>query len=440
MLCYVSLPNNVILEVEVDPKANGQECLEKVCHEQGIIELGYFGLQYKGNKGENLWLNVRNRITREVSGPTPYKFQLRVKFFVQPHLILQESTRHLFYLQVKQELKSNKLQINENAKLAKIIALMSQAEYGEQVNNCHQFHLYKSLLDRIADCDDEILGRIAIEHSKLHGITKCTAEYRVLQESSELQNYGMEYHEAKTTNCDLIGVGPDGIFIYNTSSTDSSLQETIQYALVQKAVHNGRRCSLYTYTDNGEIIEREFRMISHKAANALYRCITEMHSFFRCDTVNNAVSTQVSRDLKGILASLFHENTTLGQDYVFDVKQTCREVYDNTKRTLLKQETDAHNPTDELMEEDGEQHSDKEPSDTQVNECELLKQKLERIQDSFMCRVCMDAEISTVLIPCGHIVCCNGCALQLTECPLCRTGIQIAQKAFLPSSVLTKTS
>lgn len=87
----------------------------------------------------------------------------------------------------------------------------------------------------------------------------------------------------------------------------------IQYAVVQKAVHNGRRCLLYTYTENGEVIEREFRMISHKAANALYRCITEMHSFFRCDTVNNAVSTQVSRDLKGILASLFHENTTLGK-------------------------------------------------------------------------------------------------------------------------------
>ena len=30
MWCHVSQPNNVVLEVSVDQKANGQECLEKV--------------------------------------------------------------------------------------------------------------------------------------------------------------------------------------------------------------------------------------------------------------------------------------------------------------------------------------------------------------------------------------------------------------------------
>lgn len=31
MWCLVSQPNSVILEVQVDPKAKGEECLEKVC-------------------------------------------------------------------------------------------------------------------------------------------------------------------------------------------------------------------------------------------------------------------------------------------------------------------------------------------------------------------------------------------------------------------------
>jgi hypothetical protein len=46
-----------------------------------------------------------------------------------------------------------------------------------------------------------------------------------------------------------------------------------------------------------------------------FKRITEMHSFFRCDTVNSEVSTQVYRDFKGILASLFNENTTLGKRF-----------------------------------------------------------------------------------------------------------------------------
>lgn len=93
--CLVSQPNSVVLEVEVDLRANGQECLEKVCEKLGIdySEKDYFGLQYRGNKGENLWLNMRNRIDRQLSGPQPFRFQLRVKFFVQPHMLLQEKNK-----------------------------------------------------------------------------------------------------------------------------------------------------------------------------------------------------------------------------------------------------------------------------------------------------------------------------------------------------------
>ncbi|KAG7239954.1 hypothetical protein CRUP_011458, partial [Coryphaenoides rupestris] len=32
----------------------------------GIIEVGYFGLQYSGSKGENLWLNLRKRICQQM--------------------------------------------------------------------------------------------------------------------------------------------------------------------------------------------------------------------------------------------------------------------------------------------------------------------------------------------------------------------------------------
>lgn len=65
----------------------------QVCRRLGIIEVDYFGLQFTGNKGENLWLNLRNRISQQMDGLAPYRLKLRVKFFVEPHLILQEQTR-----------------------------------------------------------------------------------------------------------------------------------------------------------------------------------------------------------------------------------------------------------------------------------------------------------------------------------------------------------
>ena len=82
--------------------------------------------------------------------------------------------------------------------------------------------------------------------------------------------------------------------------------------MIVKAEHIGKQCVLKVVNDNA--IEREImlKMASPSAANAMYRCITEMHSFFCCDTVHNEVSSQFSRDLKGALAAIFNENTTLG--------------------------------------------------------------------------------------------------------------------------------
>lgn len=68
----------------------------QVCRKLGIIEADYFGLQFTGSKGENLWLNLRNRICQQMDNVTPCRLRLRVKFFVEPHLILQEQTRCVY--------------------------------------------------------------------------------------------------------------------------------------------------------------------------------------------------------------------------------------------------------------------------------------------------------------------------------------------------------
>ena len=89
---------------------NGERC-RQVCQKLGIVETDYFGLQVRGARGQSLWLNLRNEIRREVSAPLrpsassasadgvtvpAIRFQLRVKFWVPPHLLLQESTRSPF--------------------------------------------------------------------------------------------------------------------------------------------------------------------------------------------------------------------------------------------------------------------------------------------------------------------------------------------------------
>lgn len=88
----------------------------------------------------------------------------------------------------------------------------------------------------------------------------------------------------------------------------------IEYPMIKEATHAGKCLFLTVFNNrlNGEDSVVAVRLVSQRAANALYRCVTEMHSFYRCDTVRNVVLDQYSRDLKGILASFFNENSTLG--------------------------------------------------------------------------------------------------------------------------------
>ncbi|XP_032225383.2 uncharacterized protein LOC5501165 [Nematostella vectensis] len=64
-------------------------------------------------------------------------------------------------------------------------------------------------------------------------------------------------------------------------------------------------------------------------------------------------------------------------------------------------------------------------------EGESLQQKLERMQEERLCKICMDAEVGIVFLPCGHLSCCPGCAEGMELCPMCRAPIRETIRTFL---------
>ena len=53
----------------------------------------------------------------------------------------------------------------------------------------------------------------------------------------------------------------------------------------------------------------------------------------------------------------------------------------------------------------------------------VVKPVIEKINDNFICKVCMDRFVNTTFCPCGHYVTCRQCAQMLTNCPICRSPI-----------------
>ena len=54
---------------------------------------------------------------------------------------------------------------------------------------------------------------------------------------------------------------------------------------------------------------------------------------------------------------------------------------------------------------------------------ELLKTNDTCLTKLYECKICMDAPIQCILLPCGHGMCCRLCAKHIKECPVCRSVV-----------------
>jgi E3 ubiquitin-protein ligase MYLIP len=179
--------------------------------------------------------------------------------------------------------------------------------------------------------------------------------------------------------------------------------------------------------------ELELKLFCHHAASALYRSITEKHSFYLCETVRSSVTDQFIRDLKGTIISMFNEDTEHGKRYVFDIQRTCREVYDNSRRILHAKgveistfECPKEVDVDVLLEK---QASHEQMMDSVVEQ---------RIKDALNCRICMDREVDMVF-NCGHMFCAD-CSGRCERCPVCRSEVTAVNKVFLPTELRSYSS
>lgn len=193
------------------------------------------------------------------------------------------------------------------------------------------------------------------------------------------------------------------------------------------ATHSGKTVKLnIVVSDLGETKSLIYRLNSKEAAVALYRSITEHHSFYRCDSVRPAVKEQVARDFFDTIFSWFHEED---QNYIFDTERTCREAYDHAKRTLYNFGSTAVSDMvakQKVLLRDG---SSEEP-ETMEEQVNQLKEDIRCLKDAFHCPVCRDAVVDVVL-QCGHLTC-SSCGEICNECPFCRVNIITQTKLYLP--------
>ncbi|XP_063833566.1 E3 ubiquitin-protein ligase MYLIP [Ostrinia nubilalis] len=470
----ISQPNSVILQVKAEPNAIGQECLEKVCEKLEIgAEADYFGLRVCQGSGPGRWLNLRNPLDphRTPGG----RLDLRVKFWVPPHLLIYEPTRHQFYLHAKLDLTEGRLVVADLEVARRIIAYIAQAETGDCDPDAPPVHIYQECekIGPQGEKPDDHMNKIIDYHCEIAGMRASLAQYRLLKEISNLESFGEElffckpvtqinnahnlyshllYHTQQveeprardeqeidggaTVGClatgqngggcgcrlsTCVGVGPHGIVVYRPACNGEQEigveKQSIKYTVINRAQPLRRIFQLSYVTAEGHEATLNVKMATSGQAAALYRAVTEKHAFYCCETVRSDVTEQFIRDLKGTIASIFNDATTLGRRYVFDIRSTCREVHDRARRELHAR---THHEPRARRRPDARDESKESRSRSRSG------------GDALACRVCMDNAMDTLFLPCRHVVCCQECAPRCERCPLCRCEIEKLMHIYLP--------
>ncbi|XP_053389566.1 E3 ubiquitin-protein ligase XIAP-like [Mercenaria mercenaria] len=55
-----------------------------------------------------------------------------------------------------------------------------------------------------------------------------------------------------------------------------------------------------------------------------------------------------------------------------------------------------------------------------------------KLKELTSCKICMEQTMCITFLPCGHLLCCERCAVQVKRCPTCREKITGTVKTFMP--------
>ncbi|CAH2284398.1 E3 ubiquitin- ligase MYLIP [Pelobates cultripes] len=369
MLCYVTRPDAVVMEVEVDTKANGEDCLNQVCKRLGIIEVDYFGLQFSGNKGENLWLNLRNRISQQMDGLAPYRMKLRVKFFVEPHLILQEQTRHMFFLHIKEDLLAGQMQCSPE-QTVELSALLAQLECGDYNPNTASYN-YQCL------CTKEF-GAATLER-----IT-----YPVIQMATQ-----------------------SGKNVYLTITKESGNSLVLLFKVISTRAASGL-----------------YRAITE--THAFYRCDTVTNAVmmqYSRDLKGHLASLFLNDNINVGKKYVFDIKRTSKEVY-----DHARRALYNAGIVDMVPRSDHSEPSSPLKNSESTLNCNS-CENLSCQQTKALQEKLRKLKEAMLCMLCCEEEINSAFCPCGHMVCCERCASQLQSCPVCRASVEHVQHVYLPT-------
>ncbi|VDD90118.1 unnamed protein product [Enterobius vermicularis] len=237
MWAKVSTMDADLDKIGVEADCTGRQLFDTVCRIIGLREIWYFGLQFKNKKNFPCWLQMEKKISKQDVRKEPdgsIHFLFLVKFYpedVEEELI-QDITRHLFFLQIKQSILSMHLYCPAEASVL-LASYAVQALRGD-VDEDSSLEL-SELLPQSVTTQYEMTPQMWTDRVRRwwennKGLSREDAEMEYLRVAQDLEMYGIQYYpicffvlnnfsSQNSKESDLhLGVSAQGIGIYKSNN------------------------------------------------------------------------------------------------------------------------------------------------------------------------------------------------------------------------------
>ncbi|XP_055086819.1 FERM, ARHGEF and pleckstrin domain-containing protein 1-like isoform X1 [Periophthalmus magnuspinnatus] len=267
---------------DVSKKAPGKMLLDLVCSHMNLIEGDYFGLEFQNHQKMMVWLDHIKPIIKQLRRPKHTTLRFAVKFFPPDHTqLLEELTRYLFALQIKQDLSCGRLTCNDTS-AALLVSHIIQSEIGDfEESQCRSHLLNNSYIPDQMPLIDKIMEF----HSKHIGQTPAESDYHLLEVARRLEMYGIRLHPAKDREGSSLSlaVAHTGVLVFQGHTKINAFN----WSKVRKLSFKRKRfliklrpdlnvCDKSSYQDT-----LEFLMASRDCCKVFWKICVEYHAFFR---------------------------------------------------------------------------------------------------------------------------------------------------------------
>ncbi|KAL1268289.1 hypothetical protein QQF64_033652 [Cirrhinus molitorella] len=264
---------------DISHRASGRVLFEMVCLHLNLIEGDYFGLEYQSHHRKMVWLDLLKPIRKQITRPKHTILRFVVKFFPPDHtLLLEELTRYLFALQVRQDLASGRLTCSD-ASAALLVSHIIQSEIGDfEETQCRQHLLNTNYIpDQMA-----LMDKIMEFHHKHIGQTPAESDYRLLEVACRLEMYGIRLHPAKDREGTKLSlsVAHGGVLVFQGHNRINNFN----WSKIRKLSFKRRRFLIKLRADPSQNVNQdtlEFLMASRDCCKMFWKICVEYHAFFR---------------------------------------------------------------------------------------------------------------------------------------------------------------